>query len=92
MRKRKEEREACAIHLVRDSQNEHGKDQGIEECNTKEEDSKDTFAFNVLLHIPVVCPEKCGFSASSARCRHTKNALIAVPPSFAQISSDTSTT
>jgi hypothetical protein len=56
--------------------------------DTKEGGSKD----NLLLFIAVYCclllfmptlevrPEKCGFSAQSANCGHTKNALMAVPP------------
>jgi len=34
------------------------------------------YACTLLTYILEVCPEKCGFSASSASCEHTKNAVI----------------
>jgi hypothetical protein len=44
----------------------------------KEEVSKDTLC--LFMHVLEVRPEKRGFSAQSANCGHTKNALMAVPP------------
>jgi len=82
IRKRKEERKVCATFLVRDSQNKQETKKAPRILN----------ACTVFMHILEVCPEKCGFSAFSASCGHTKNAMIAVPPLFAQISSDASTT
>jgi len=55
--------------------------------DTKEGGSKDTLCCSVLTHIIGARPEKCGFSAYSASCGHMKNALIAIPPLFAQIAS-----
>jgi hypothetical protein len=43
------------------------------------------YVCTVLTHVLEVRPEKCGFSAMSAICGHTKNALMAVSALFSQI-------
>jgi hypothetical protein len=45
--------------------------------DTKEEGSKDTLC--LFMRILELRPEISGFSAQSANCGHTKNALMAVP-------------